>query len=619
MLGPEEGAGALAAIVDGISVPVLRGFERRDVSRHLNDPTQKNCGFLVRFRTPRWDRNIRIVWQAGQEVEVLAHLRVDIPPAGNSAPALSAVSDYESWLLHFEPRLFWPENEISDRLACLPQLPLISVILPTFNTPAYFLDRCIKSVLGQRYANWQLCVADDGSSDKAVLDYLRDFAAQEPRICLSAGFPQGGISRASNRALKQAQGEFIVLLDHDDELHPHALVEVVRRLNQLDRCDLIYSDEDKIDLYGQRSKPTFKPAFDREIFLTFDYLGHLIALRRSVAMSVGGFRPECDGAQDWDLLIRSIAAIGPGAVHHVAKPLYHWRMHEESTSVNLHSKPYISKAWIRVLADHLERSGETAAIETGTFFGSMRLRRPVPADARVAVFVREEDGEYQLVALVKNLDRQRTSVYSLAGCTARPVRNGTTAAADSPDRPSVLCLDEINAEVFVFINRPLETVNHLFIDELTGQALRQDCGLVTGLSLDASGKAIHTGLVGLPGGDLIDPWVGMDMAAVAYMRQLGVTRTVEAISDEFFAVRREHLVQAGGFSAISSSHMPRLVGRLIQNVRTAGLAVIVTPFAVATFEASVSDPKPEPPRTPCHESVCLNENLPAFEDFTAVC
>lgn len=602
----------LAIVVDGITAPALAGFPRSDVSRHLNDPKVKNCGFLARFRTPRWDRNIKIYWRNESESVLLAHLKVNLEQPAPSRPDTGRVSDYESWLVHCEPLLFWPEDEIFERLAAMPQLPLISIILPTYNTPPYYLDRCIKSVRNQHYANWQLCVADDGSDDKGVLEYLQRAAAEDSRIQIDAGHEQSGISRASNRALHNAQGEFITLLDHDDELHPYALLEVVRHLNETEHCDLIYSDEDKIDLYGNRSRPTFKPDFDPDILLTFNYLGHLTALRRSVALDIGGFRPSSDGAQDWDLFLRAIHAIGPAAIYHLPKPLYHWRMHEESTSVNLLSKPYIRKAWIRVLSDHLERTGQTASIEQGTFFGSMRLRRPVPSHARIAVFVREEDGNYQFAVLEKNLDEQRTSVYCLAGSAVRSIRR--QPAGDS----RVVSLSEIAAEVLVFINGPLETVNHLFFEELAGQALRRDCGIVTGLSLNSAGHAIHTGLICAGSGELIDPFAGEDLSGVSYMRQLGVPRAVEAISDEFFAIRREQLEAVGGLSSVSTHGMDRLVRKLIRNARRSGLAVIVTPYAIATFDARTSTLKSEPVRVPRDLRIRLNANLSAFVNFTEV-
>ncbi len=143
----------------------------------------------------------------------------------------------------------------------------ISIILPTYNTPLYYLDRCIRSVVRQVYPFWQLCITDDGSSDPRVLRELKGWATCDRRICVNFREKQGGISAASNSAIDGATGEFIVLLDHDDELHPLALKEVAERLTAVPDADLIYSDEDKIDDHGRRTHPVFKPNFDADLLV----------------------------------------------------------------------------------------------------------------------------------------------------------------------------------------------------------------------------------------------------------------------------------------------------------------------------------------------------------------
>ena len=206
------------------------------------------------------------------------------------SPRESGEDSYAAWLLTHEARLFWSASEFEERLQALPQTPVLSVILPTYNTHLYHLHRCIESVIGQRYPYWELCISDDASSDSRVREYLEERAANEPRIRLSFSATQGGISAASNRSIAASTGEFVVLLDHDDELHPSALLEVVRCLNAHPATDLIYSDEDKIDQLGVRSWPAFKPEFDEDLLCAFNYLGHLVAMRTTLVRQVGGFR-----------------------------------------------------------------------------------------------------------------------------------------------------------------------------------------------------------------------------------------------------------------------------------------------------------------------------------------
>ncbi len=153
-----------------------------------------------------------------------------------------------------------------------------------------------------------------------------------------------------------------------------------RCLNAYPDADLIYSDEDKIDQLGVRSWPAFKPEFDQDLLCAFNYLGHLVAMRTTLVRQVGGFRSDADGAQDWDLLLRVTSATEPDRIRHIPKPLYHWRMHEDSTAFSLDAKPYAIRAWKGVLERHLEICGTRARVREGLFLGSMRIVRRLPED-----------------------------------------------------------------------------------------------------------------------------------------------------------------------------------------------------------------------------------------------
>ena len=508
-----------------------------------------------------------------------------------------------------EPKLFLDEIQVADYLEGLTDQPLISILLPAYNSDLQFLGYCLDSVSAQHYPNWELCIVDDCSSDKRVLDYLRDVARRDRRVKLKRSEKNGGISAASNLALGMAEGEFIVLLDHDDELHRFALLEVVMALNGNPELDLIYSDEDKLDQDGNRVCPAFKPDFDLDVMLAFDYLGHLVALRREIAEQVGGFRESCTGAQDWDLLLRAIEQIDARRIHHIAKPLYHWRMHPESTALNLHAKPYVRKAWSLVLGDYLARANTHAEVEPGLFFGSMRSRRKIAQMPRVAVFFRVEDGAYQAAALVPNLRGIYVTFYELLGSSVTLV--GTDEFAP------VWSLEEVDEEVLLFVNRPLESVNHLFLEELVAQAMREDCGLVTGLSVD-SGRTVHTGLIRSGSGELIDPFVNLTFPQHGYLGLLSVVREVETISDEYFAVRRDRLARIGGLGCVSASFMPRLVELLTVSVHRQGQRVLVTPYAVATLEGVWPAACPPLPREGDNAAVVLNPNFACFANRAEV-
>lgn len=610
----------LSILVDGVARPVYCGLNRPDVGRYFGEPALSNCGYIARFKAPRAEPIISLVARSETVGDVLLD-RVTVALQDTRAADRSGkLSTYDEWLSEAEPALFWADDEVFDRLSALLYHPLISVVLPTYNTDLYFLTRCIESVLEQKYALWELCVVDDCSTEPQVIEYLQRIAGRDPRVHITRRDKQGGISAASNMALQVAQGEFIVLLDHDDELHPFALLEIVKHTNSHDRVDLIYSDEDKIDGYGRRAHPAFKPDFDLDIFLSFNYLGHLIALRRSVALGIGGFRTICDGAQDWDLLVRAVEVIGPEAVHHIQKPLYHWRMHTESTAYSLDAKPYAREAWATVLSGHIERTGKKAGVEPGLFDGSMRIRWQRPQNVRLAVFLRAEDGALQQAALEPHLDRRWMTLYELIDCVIhRTGRREKMAGAGSGggeaiSHSSIYSLSEMTEDVFVFINRPLETVNHFFFDELTAQATRPDCGLVTGISLDTERRIVHSGFVRGPSGNLVDPFAGTQLSESTYMGQLRVVRNVETITDEFFAVRREYLAAVGGLGLVSANQMLRLVGKLAENAQKEGMRILVTPFTIGTFDGAVPRQPAEPARSDSHAPVRLNSNFAVFEN-----
>ncbi len=611
----------LAVEVNGVFSPVYSGLRRDDVARHFGDSDVVDCGFIARFPSPGPDTSVRLVLRTANEDLVLNEFAAPQSSrrrAVRNKTAPKAPSTYTEWLKTIEPTLFWPENEIRSRLSALSYRPLISVIVPLYNTQRYFLYRCLSSVLQQQYAHLELCLVDDCSSDRRVLDYARETGAKDNRVQLIERKQQGGISTASNEALQKAKGDFVVLLDHDDELHPFALLEVARALNTNSEADLLYSDEDKIDTHGVRSQPAFKPDFDLDIFRTFNYLGHLIALRRTVASDIGGFRRQCDGAQDWDLLTRAIEAIGPHRIRHIQKPLYHWRIHAESTAYSLDAKPYARRAWVRVLSEHLARTGKEASIEPGIFDGSVRVKHGLPEDLKIAVLVRAQDGLFQSTVLGPQTTEGITTIYELIESSARPMPNGRheEAARDLSLEPSSLV--DMREDVFVFINRPLETLNHSFLEELAGQALRDDCGLVTGICISDERKVLHSGFITAGGNRLIDPFAGLDFPSPTYMSLLDVVRSVEAVSDHFFAVKRENLAAVGGFGAISTSQMPRLVHRLTQYARTHCLRVLVTPYAIA----SISEDKRERGQlsSPVGDkaTVSMNVNIEHFSSISDV-
>ena len=201
--------------------------------------------------------------------------------------------------------------------------PTISILMPTYNTPARYLRRAIDSVLSQVYPYFELCINDDGSTSAETLATLDECARRDRRIHVKRSPVNMGISRATNAALGVARGDYVAMLDHDDELAPEALVEVVRALNRDPDLDVVYTDQDYIDADGTVAEPFFKPDWSPELFRGVMYVGHLLVVRRTLASEVGGFDAKFDNVRDFEFMLR--LSESTSRIHHVPKILYHWR------------------------------------------------------------------------------------------------------------------------------------------------------------------------------------------------------------------------------------------------------------------------------------------------------
>jgi glycosyltransferase involved in cell wall biosynthesis len=263
-------------------------------------------------------------------------------------------------------------HDLSEIVTHSDYQPKISVLLPVYNPPIEFLVDCVNSVRAQVYKNWELCIADDCSTDPKVVSYLKTLENLDSRIKIKFRNENGHISKSSNSALELVTGEFTALLDHDDLLSKDALAEVTLLLNDHKDADLIYSNEDKIDLKNNRKQPTFKANWSPDYFLSFMYIGHLSIYRTSLIKSVGGFREGYEGSQDYDLALRATELTSK--IYHLPKILYHWRMHPESTAVNLNAKPYAFQSAKRALKDALERRGcKNAFLEDTRYPGIYKI------------------------------------------------------------------------------------------------------------------------------------------------------------------------------------------------------------------------------------------------------
>mgnify|MGYP003345479311 CR=1 FL=1 len=266
--------------------------------------------------------------------------------------------------------------------------PHISIVTPVYNTDPVWLKKAIESVIAQIYPHWELCLANDASTKAHVKELLDDYAAKEPRIRVTQLSSNRGIAGASAEALSLATGEFVGLLDHDDELSPDALFEVVKVLQERRDLDFLFSDEDKIASNGQLVEPFFKPGWNPQLILSMNYIAHFSVFRRSVLAEAGGFRTGFDGSQDYDLVLRVTERTS--RIAHIPKVLYHWRKIPGSTASFNHAKPYADDKAKRALEEAMVRREQRANVDT-LWLGRYRVRYALTAEPLVSIIIPFKD------------------------------------------------------------------------------------------------------------------------------------------------------------------------------------------------------------------------------------
>jgi GT2 family glycosyltransferase len=423
---------------------------------------------------------------------------------------------YQRWVAEQTPDR--PALEaLAREVAALPRQPLISVVMPVFNTDPRWLRRAVESVRAQVYPRWELCMADDASTDRATVTCLAEYAA-DPRIRQVRRATNGHISAASNDALALATGEFLALLDHDDELTPDALAEMVKAVNAHPDADLLYSDEDKLTLGGVRCDPFFKPDWSPEHFLGQMYTCHLTVARTSLVREVGAFRLGTEGTQDYDLWLRLIGRTA--RVVHVPKVLYHWRKIPGSAAAEVEAKPYALERMRQVLQDHADRNGLDAEVVPGLAPTMFRVKRRIRGTPPVTIVIpsagrsAEQRGvmvdllahavrhiadkttwpRYQIL-VVDNGDLRPGTLTALEAVPHRRVSYAMPSGPFNFSRKLNFAVSHCDTEYFVIYNDDIEMITPAWIERLLEFAQDPAIGAVGCRLLFPDGRLQHVGVV----------------------------------------------------------------------------------------------------------------------------
>lgn len=538
--------------------------------QHPDHPESLKSGFRLNLPVQLGRNRFTLQFKnAGGKWQDFCTLTLWLPPFPKLWQQLlprQATSAYEAWCLTQDKIQQARAAETLKLLPHWPEKPLISILVPVYNTPAKWLRRAIESVIQQSYPHWELCIADDHSSAPHIRPLLESLAARDTRIKIAWRTENGHICHASNSALELCTGTFTALLDHDDELHPHALLRVAEEIIAHPDANLIFSDEDKIDTLGIRSDPFFKPGRNLELLLFENFICHLGVYRTNLIKNVGGFRPGFEGAQDWDLALRVITAIPAATIHHIPQVLYHWRTLDTSTAAQQTAKPYASEAGARAVRDHLQVVAPDATLST-TVQDTLRVRWPVPASSpKVSIIIPTRDRvdllrvaidtlssktsypNYELIIVDHASEQPETFAYFDVLRRTLPALTILRAEGEfNWSRLNNLGARSATGELLLFLNNDIEIISPDWLDELVANVSRPGIGAVGALLLYPNHTIQHAGvalrLLGMAG----HPFAALLPHTRTIAGPPTAPREVTAVTGACLIVSRENFDLAQGF------------------------------------------------------------------------
>lgn len=527
-------------------------------------------------------RGFRIVASSGQVVPSLASGAFDR-------------NDYAEWIRRYDTLTDEGRVQMRECINRMLKLPLISVVMPTYNPKPDWLIEAIESVRKQIYPHWELCIADDASTDQAVRPILERYAKEDPRIKVVFREQNGHISAASNSALKVVTGEWVALLDHDDLLAEQALFWVADAINSNPDVRLIYSDEDKLDEVGKRCDPYFKCDWNADLFYSHNLITHLGAYRSDLLNAIGGFRVGLEGAQDYDLALRCVEYIEPKQIHHIPRVLYHWRMHAASTAQSAGSKPYAMLAGETALNEHLQRQGANAKAKL-LDFGMYRVSYALPdTPPMVSLIIPTRNGlklikqciesilketsypNYEILIVDNGSDDPATLQYfrELESERVRVLRD------DRPFNYSALnnaAVKVARGELIGLINNDIEVISPEWLSEMVSHALRPDVGAIGARLLYPNKTLQHGGVVLGVGGVAGHSHKHLANHQHGYFGRANLVQSFSAVTAACLVIRKTIFEEVGGLNEADLQIAFNDIDFCLR-VREAGYRNVWTPYA----------------------------------------
>ncbi|MEZ8147322.1 glycosyltransferase family 2 protein [Enterovibrio norvegicus] len=529
-----------------------------------------------------------------------------------------AIRAYQRWGLKQVPIHGLQHYELicsqqANLLAGLPSVvspTAFSIVVPVFKPDLALLREMVQSVQAQTYPHWELILVDDGSASESLTELLNQLKSNKIQVVVR--HQNGHISAASNSGLQHATGDFVVLLDQDDLLHPDALKCVAYHLEQHPEALVLYSDEDKVDANGNRHIPHFKPAFNHDLLYSHNYISHLGVYQRALVEQVGGCRVGFEGSQDYDLLLRCLEHCKPEDVVHIPYVLYHWRAVPGSTAFAESEKGYTQDAGLRALQDHLGPKG--VQVELGKLANTYRARWPIPENAPLVSVIIPTRNSKDLVemcvnSLYENNDYSQFEVLLVDNQSDCPESLAYFAALEAQGKVRVLRYDapfnysainnfaakQANGEVLLLLNNDVEAINGDWLREMVSHAIRSDIGCVGAKLYYPNGTLQHAGVITGLGGVAGHSHKHFPGDHPGYFKRLQITQNLSAVTAACLAVRKCVFDEVGGLNEQDLTVAFNDVDFCLK-VREAGYRNLWTPYAELIHHESVSrgaDDNPE--------------------------
>ncbi len=490
------------------------------------------------------------------------------------------------------------------QIEVMPHKPVFSILVPIYNTDPEYLLPMIRSVQNQIYPHWQLCLVDDCSPKSYLKRILEHEALQDERISIQLNDVNQGISVTTNDALAMATGDYIALLDHDDEISIDALFENAKVINATPDVGLIYSDEDKMDMQGNRLEPYFKPDFSPDLLHTNNYICHFTVIKKSIADEIGGFREGLDGSQDHDVILR--AADAAKRIVHIPKILYHWRKIPGSTAVVYDSKSYAWEAGRKAVEDLLKKCEDGVRVEFGSLKGTYRVLREIHGNPLISIIIPFKDKpelldsclnsvlnrtsyeNYEIIGVSNNseepLTHERMKHFSQADDRVRFVERNI------PFNFSAICnygVEQANGEYVVLLNNDIEIISPDWIERMLEHAQRSSIGAVGSKLLYPDGRIQHAGVVAGMVGAAGHPHKFFPDNHIGYHGRLHMVYNVSAVTGAMMMMQTDKFREVGGLDEDNLAVAYNDID-LCLKLLDAGYMNVFTPHAKATHHESIS-------------------------------